>query len=541
MDLLIVGAGPTGLAAGIEAARHGLTFRIVDRRAGPSVHSKALGVMPRTLEVFDDWGIAGRAVEQGWVGRKGNLHVDGGRIAELRLDGIESPYPNLLVLAQSETERLMIDRLAAGGVVVEREVEAADLREENGSIHATLRRDGGEERVQARWMIGADGAHSTARHAVGLPFEGAEYPEEFVLADVAIEWGLAGGEFHAFFSGSDLLVAIPMGKESVYRLIATRRPGEETGEDPDLEEFERIVAEVARVEARLSRPEWMARFRLHRRMVPRFRSGCVFLAGDAAHIHSPIGAQGMNTGIQDAHNLVWKMALVSRGLAGSSLLDTYDAERRPIAERVLRWTDVAFRIAMGQSVPARLARRVLPALALGFEPVVARLRRAVSQIAISYDDSPIVAEGEGASFRGGPSPGARAPDVRLRETGGGSERRLFELLRGPRHVALGFLPERLERLGGRADPLLVDFRGRLASALGGAARVHWILRPDVEMVGAGAATARRVLQDPTGEAGERYGVGSEGALYLVRPDGHVAWRGPMEPDPPLRFLERYRT
>ena len=493
--------------------------------------------MPRTLEIFDQIGIADDARQRGFPLEAGRVHVEGEAAGRFDLTGIDSRF-GPLILAQSETERLLAEALEALGGEVERGVEWSGLHEEAGSVVSTLRDPDGGETVRSRWLAGCDGAHSDVRHAVDMPFEGAEYPESFVLADVRIGEPLDPGMAHLFFRGPDFLVAFPMAGERRFRLIATRPPGTEAAEDPDLAEFERLFDAVAGVEATVSDPEWLSRFRLHRRMVPSFRRRRVFLAGDAAHVHSPIGGQGMNTGVQDAWNLGWKLALVADGTAGGGLLDSYDAERRPIAEAILRWTDVAFRVALGQSVPARWARRLAPSVALDIEALQNRLARTVSQIELNYRDGPIVEEGDGGDFRDGPRPGDRAPDASLLVAGSGERRRIHDLLREPRHVLLWFLggdrpaPE-------DADAALASLAALARSGPTGRSKVLGVVGAEEHAAAVAAWGTAAPLVDVDGEAFTAWGVEGS-AAYLVRPDGHVAYRGPLDPAPFVEFLDRYR-
>jgi 2-polyprenyl-6-methoxyphenol hydroxylase-like FAD-dependent oxidoreductase len=352
-DVLVVGAGPTGLTLAGQLLALGAAVRIVDRQLDRVHESRALAVQPRTLEVLRGLGLAETLVERGNDTSRLQVHA-GERVVAVRLFDVgleDTAYPFLLFISQAETEAVLNEHLAEQGAQVERGVELVEFQAGEEAVRCMLRQ-GHErtERLQARYLVGCDGAHSSVRHGAGIPFEGGAYPQTFVLGDLEVDGDLASDVGHA----------------------------------------------------------------------ARYRAGRVFLAGDAAHVHSPAGAQGMNTGIQEAWNLGWKLAIVARGIADEALLESYEIERQPIGRFVLRFTDRAARIATSESRGLRLLRtELVPRLA----PLVLRSSRAraygfrtVSQLRINYRRSPAVREGE-PTLKRGPKAGDRLPDARIAHDG----------------------------------------------------------------------------------------------------------------------------
>ncbi len=534
VDALVVGAGPTGLTMAAELARHGLRCRIVEQLEAPSVLSRALVVQARTLEVFDDLGIADRAVELGRKVEALNVVGPGGTRARVPMQAfswLETRFPFMLMLPQDATEALLTEHLGTFGVKVERGLALEDFRQEAGGVEATLKRaDGQVERVRARWLLGCDGARSRVRKGAGIPFEGETYDDACVLADVHVEWSLGQGELCLIPSTRGVMAAFPMPGERRFRLFAVMPrdmlpEGDETAPFT-LEEMQALVDRMVPVPTRLSEPRWMTRYRLHRRGVPHYRQGHVFLAGDSAHIHSPAGGQGMNTGIQDAYNLAWKLALVSRGHAPESLLDTYEQERHPVGQKLLEGTDRLFGMLARGGTAARLLRAyVVPRIArrvLGSRFAQRRMTRFVSQLAIHYRNSPLSTEriwGEeagGVRLEEGPAPGEYVPELPVKGEG---VTRLHEVLRGPQHTLLlfiGLTPE------AKARSELVALARRLEEAYGPLLKARVVV--------AGEATPGPfVLADESGAVHRRFGAGAE-CFYLVRPDGYVGHRErPIEP------------
>jgi 2-polyprenyl-6-methoxyphenol hydroxylase-like FAD-dependent oxidoreductase len=446
----------------------------------------------------------------------------GGRAVRVRPFGLglaDTAFPFLLLVSQAETEAVLGERLAAGGGRVERSVELTGFTAGADRVACTLRHpDGRTEQVEARYLVGCDGAASSVRRGAGIPFRGGAYPQTFALADLEIDGDLETDSAYSFLGDESILFCFPLGRPTTWRLLAMH-PGLEgrQGRDrPSLEELQALADPLTGGRLRFRDPVWLTYFRLQHRHAARYRAGRVLLAGDAAHVHSPAGAQGMNTGIQDAWNLGWKLALVARGLTDETLLDSYDAERRPVGRFVVRFTDRAFSVATSanplvRTLRTRLVPRVLP-LALRFDRGVAYGFRTVSQLGIAYRGSPAVQEGRPA-LRRGPRAGDRLPDARH-----------------PGRTAL------LAGAGTRRAPLPpAGLRSGWPLGRGPPGR-PWpppprpAGRPPPDRPG-----RPRVLHDPGGRALALLGVG-EDAHYLVRPDGHVGYRAT---GPDLDGLERY--
>src|SRR5919199_3025405 len=530
IEVLVVGAGPTGMTMAAQLAARGVRCRIVDKTPERSRYTRALVVQARSLELLQKMGIADELVDRGRRTLKVTPFVGGRRAMNLEFGDIgvdDTPYPFLLFVSQAETERVLEGHLQDLGVEVERPVELINFEEQNGGMRTLLRHgDGREEHVRVRYVVGADGAHSAVRHTLGLPFVGDAYPQDFVLADLEIDWAGDEDRLYFFLSHRGLLAVFPLAGPSSYRLIATRDEDvpPDAG-DPTLEEFQQLATELSALPMRLHDPGWLARFRLHHRGVNSYRAGRAFVAGDAAHIHSPAGGQGMNTGIQDAYNLAWKLALVIKGRAADSFLDSYHEERYPIGKRLLRTTDRLFSVAATHNPLLIAVRNVLVPLVLPriFDKRSRRARafRFVSQLGIKYPDSPIVDEemrGADRAFRHGPAAGYRAPDGPLRLVGDSRSVSLFSRLRGIPHHLLLFGGQ--EATADDWDAVATELRNLVADYDG-------LLEPHLIVAGEPAQARREipVYADESGLVHERDGLKSAG-YYLIRPDGYVAFRAP---------------
>lgn len=336
--VLIIGAGPTGLTLAYELARRGVPFRIIDQKPQPTQSSNASWIQPRTLEIFDLMGVVDAFLRRGNNCEAMQFYIDGKEACRLPFAGIPSVYPYIIQLPQSETERILTDRLTTLGVKIERGVKLTGVLENKDGVTCNITHANGEiEMLDCDWLVAADGANSTVRELGKVHFAGEDIQEQFIVADATIESGLSKKEVHFFFEQGLIFVAYPLGHDK-YRIIANLHL-------PYVRKLftEREVKELAQERAHgeyyIKKVEWISPFWVHSKIVKNMRHGRIFLAGDAAHIHSPVGGQGMNTGIQDAFNLGWKLALVVQRKANESLLNTYHEERYPVVHRIVQTTE----------------------------------------------------------------------------------------------------------------------------------------------------------------------------------------------------------
>jgi 2-polyprenyl-6-methoxyphenol hydroxylase-like FAD-dependent oxidoreductase len=517
-EVLVVGAGPVGLTLACELARHGVRCRIVDRLPRLSPYCRAIGVTPRTLEVWEDMGVAREAVDAGlWLrGLRSIIH--GHPPVDTVEDYSSLPYAQL-GLPQYETERVLARHLGRFGVAVERGVTLAALSQDADGVAVRLAgADGGVEQVGFRYAVGCDGAHSAVRHALGIAFEGEAMPMTFMLGDVHIAWDLPYGmSLRALRLHEDappaMFIAIPLPERGRYRVSMLAPPElipegggmghgiQAEAQGPGLEHLQAVADDLLPDRPRLSDLRWSSLFRISMRLAERYGTGRVFIAGDAAHIHPPTGGQGMNTGIQDAYNLAWKLALVLAGVAPEALLDSYEAERRPVGAEVV-------------------ARTLAASLTYGREASSRPDRLADTQIPVSYRGTGWVRDDGGDPEAGRPMAGDRAPDAGgLRRHGLSFPLRLFDVLRGTEHVLLAHLPGGDAAARGLADLEAFD---REARSWPGAAR----LRVAAVVADGGDAEDRpgvALLHDREGAFAAAYG--RREACFLVRPDGHLGWHG----------------
>jgi 2-polyprenyl-6-methoxyphenol hydroxylase-like FAD-dependent oxidoreductase len=485
LDLLIVGGGPTGLFLAAEAARWGLSFRLIEKEIHPTVQSRALALQPRTLEIFDHLGILAPFLDLATPIRVFRQELPDRNLVTLHFDHLDSPHPYILSLEQWKTEKILKDHLTTYQGQKEEGVELISWQEHPDHIVAFCHhlKTGKKETVKARWLVGCDGAHSQVRKLLHLPFSGTAFPLALSLADVHITWDFPHDTLIVFPNAKGLFVAIPMPGEGRYRLVfeppnIKDRDLEMHGEikenllKPSLEEIQDLVKERVSPQVEVRDPTWLASFQIHSRLVQTYQQGRVYLAGDAAHIHSPAGGQGMNSGLQDAYNLVWKLAL-----GDAAVLATYTLERRSWGEKLLKATKLFTHLATLKNPLACKIRNMWLHLAAPW--LEAPMTKAISQIGIRYPESPIVQDA--MFWKKEPRAGLRSPNTELNQGD------LYSLLR--RH------PKQFHLLVFSPNPLQVDLPCPL---------LH-------------------ITQVTHPKALVNYNVKQE-SYYLIRPDQHIGYR-----------------
>jgi 2-polyprenyl-6-methoxyphenol hydroxylase-like FAD-dependent oxidoreductase len=466
-NVFIVGAGPVGMTAASELARYGIAVRIVDKAPQRTDKSKALVMWSRTLELLDRGpGGSGSFVDAGFKALAVNIVAkDGELMGRVTMDSVNSPYPFGLMLPQSETERLLEERLAGLGVTVERRVEVLGYKTMDAGVEVTLRHpDGKEEVAAAEWLLGCDGAHSIVRHSLGVPFVGETMDSDWMLADIHMSgYPFPDSELSVYWHHDGAFVIFPI-TPGRYRVIADL-PATAGGvaPEPTLEEVQAIIDRRGPGGLKAFDPIWLAGFRINGRKVANYRSGRVFLLGDAAHVHSPAGGQGMNTGMQDAFNLAWKLASVARGSCDGHLLDSYSAERSAVGDEVLKAADRLTLIGTLKNPVLQSVRNIVGHLAFGLPPVEHAFADTMTEVAIGYPHSPL--NGPGLHGGTGPKPGERVVPTGDTIPPGSGEKPLFALF-AEQDAAVANL---LERFRGVLDP---EVRKPLSRD------GIWLVRPD---------------------------------------------------------------
>ena len=391
VEVLIIGAGPTGLTLACQLSRYDIPYRIIDKKREPSVHSKALGIHARTLEIFESMGLVDGFLCHG--NKVSQIHVYANKkhkfSVNMRAINQDTQYPYILTLSQRMTENILSDAIETSGQKVERGVKLENFTQDKNHVIATLVDDVGHKEIcQARWIIACDGAHSAVRHGLNIPFHGAAYKEQFTLVDVDIDWEKEPlKDFLIFLSGNGLLGIIPI-KNNFYRLILMSAHHQKN--DTHLDELQQQINQLVPMKLHIKNPQWFTSFRIHRRIVPTMRVGRAFLLGDAAHIHSPVGGQGMNLGIQDAYNLAWKLALNINHRLNQQLLSSYHDERYPVAKKILKMTNITSRGILFQNKWLRAMRNHIMPVFIKFPFVEKLLTQGISGISLRYRKSAII-------------------------------------------------------------------------------------------------------------------------------------------------------
>jgi 2-polyprenyl-6-methoxyphenol hydroxylase-like FAD-dependent oxidoreductase len=514
-EVLVVGAGPSGLMTAALLARHGVAVRIVDAGPGPATESRAFAVQARTVELFRSMGLADELIGHGVIDTGIEFHIRGKHVGGLDFDrarAADTPYQFILMAPQNEIEEVLLHDLARHGVFVERGSRLESFTQNGSEVRARL--STGE--VTCRYIVGADGAHSTVRKHLGLSFDGEPYAQHYLLADCRVEWPFDHTHFRIFMNGARIGLFLPLRGTELSRVMATdlaARDGRDPGGTLTMAELQTALRQAMNVPVTLSDPVWTTRYKAHLRRVERYRVGRGFLVGDAAHIHSPAGGQGMNTGLQDAANLAWKLAAVLHTGAGPALLDSYHDERHPVGVQLLRFTDRLYKVAADlHGWRARLRDTIGPFLLGRMTALPVPHRKAfrrLSQTRLAYRPSPFLVNQRLYSLKG-PFAGHRAPDARI-STG----RTMFDLLQGYRLHVVALSRRHLD------DADVTELTAQLSAlaGFGGGIEPHLVGR-------VACRRDERVEHVGSVHVFEQYGLlhDDSQALYVIRPDGYVAWR-----------------
>jgi len=500
VDVLIVGAGPTGLMLAIQLARRGVRAMIIDRHSGPAQQTRAMAVHARTLEIYAKMGLAEEALARGARGEGADFWANGRWTARIPIGDIGqdvSPFPFVLMLGQDDNERILGDKLREHGLDVKWRTELVAVEQRPAHVVATLKRpDGSTAEVEAAWVAGCDGSKSAVRELSGIGFPGAPYQHTFFVADTEATGPMKPNDLNVYLWRDGFHLFFPMRGPDRWRVIGILPKALRYRDDLTFEEVEPAIRQEAGAALTFKSCGWFSTYRIYHRAAERFRSGRCFLLGDAAHIHSPMGGQGMNTGLQDAYNLAWKLALVVEGRADPALLDSYQDERLPVAKRLLETTDRAFQLVVSDNWLASVLRTRVIARLVARAMRVGRVRklafRTLSQTGIAYPNSAL-SQALGNLPKDAPAPGERFPWLKLSFAPNCPVEDLYQKLDDTRFnlLAFGQAPD--------ATTIPAEFRDRLG--------VHLI------------------PSDSQNNAEMTRGGIPQPSFYLLRPDGHVGLCG----------------
>ena len=513
VDVLVVGAGTTGLLLASELARRGVGVRLIERRTSPVEHSRALAVVPRTMEMLDQLGLAHAFITPSHKA-KGICFYGRDRKEAFRssMNDLPSEFPYFLLLPQTETELLLVDHARKVGAEIERGVGFVSMVQTGQGVLATLAKmDGTTEEINASYVVGCDGSRSAVRHAAGLEFTGGGYDQSWLLADVVLDCELDPEWLHGFTSQEGPIFFFPLPKQ-IWRIVVLREGERDAAKEVSMEEIKEILEQNQLGHFRPKDPIWMARFGIEHRRAEHLKMGRVFLCGDAAHVHSPAGGQGMNTGLGDAFNLGWKLASVILGKAREELLDSYEAERMPVIDGVMRMTDQVTKLITATDGPRVWIREwILPIFAkMGF---AAKMAMRLSQLSMGYPHSSIVLPGR---VKAGAKPGERVPQLSFLDLATKRVSRTPDLF-GKGKIVFLVMPDL--GIGSEGMREVMDRRLDLIDW-------QWMVKK-----GSARPTEARsgelVWVDEGGKVREELGVEDHPSFALLRPDGIVMARGEL--------------
>jgi len=503
IPVLIIGAGPTGLAMATILHRHGIEFRIIEKKSEQTQHSNALGIHACTLEILEDLHVVEPFLAEGSHLTQTCFYVNGRRIASMNLRLIDSPYPFVLILPQSQTEKILNNHLTRQHIQVERDVELLQIEKNHQHYLITVKQQGQPGTFSADWVIACDGAHSKVRELLNIPFKGDEIPQQFVIADVKAMTDLALNKIHAFYSSQGLIAFFPL-PSGDFRIIADLPVGEQkTLDEIDLQA---LIRERSHQSIKITHCIWKSTFWIHSKVIANMQHDRVFFAGDAAHIHSPVGGQGMNSGIQDVYNLGWKLALVIKGAASQNILSSYNEERYPIARDLVHDTDRLTRIMLSRNPLIKFLRNWLIRPITHLKSFNYKMANRISMLSLSYQQSSIINYKSAISNRS-PQPGERVPYVHLLHP-----YHLNHYLHGTQHQLLIFAgknpaPQDLQIMADLIERIKDKYYGRVQ---------HYVV------------TQKRLMNFVSQLSDDNFVIHkafniNRPALCLVRPDKYIAY------------------
>jgi 2-polyprenyl-6-methoxyphenol hydroxylase-like FAD-dependent oxidoreductase len=541
-DVLIVGAGPSGLALGLQLARYGVKFQIIDKKSTFTSQSLAFAIQGSTLTALADLGVADGLLQLGAQVRKVNAYINGNPSFDIDYkQSTPSAFPFMLSIEQAKTERLLSGALQQQGHHITWNAELLSFTQTKDGVVAEVAQDGKKVTTTAAWIVGCDGVDSTVRKQLGLAFQGNSHTEKFIMADLAIDWSLIKNEGYAFLHPSDIFTVFPLPND-LYRVITTQDGIKHDGE-PTISDLVTKFQKLCPVLGSLTSPIWIQGYEVQRRITSKMRVKHAFLVGDAAHVHSPIGGQGLNTGIQDAYNLGWKLGTHIQGLVDESFLASYENERLDVAKAVLANTNLAMNIVMTHSKAGQLVRDIIAPLILNYPAAQKQLKRIIADLPVSYGRSHILhtenASGQGLarkikdSFMGGVNIGDTAPNFDLQQPKDYKRLQLIKLLQGPKHVIFVMLGEKSKEFRAQYENF-----SRIKTAFKDFAEAYFIVGEHAIDYNTFDPNLTDVFIDPDGRGHDIYNC-QETTLYLLRPDGYVSFKGLADEAILRSYLEKH--
>ena len=545
-DVIIIGSGPTGLMTAALLVRCGISVRIIDKTEQQAHESRAFGVHAKSLELFLNMGIADQFLERGLITTGAQFFVNGRQVAEINFNDTgttDTPYSFLLMVPQWDIEDILVDDLKKHGINVEHNLELVDFKQSDTSVVIEAKGKDGSIFIEGEYLIGADGAHSIVRKTLGLTFEGAPYAQGFLLADCKIAWPYDYEHMKIFLHDCHLSVYLPLRGKEIGRIIAVKPLGTPTtattaeaggSEAATLDEVQSAVRQASCHDITLSDAHWVSAYRIHHRGVNKYREKRVFVAGDAAHIHSPAGGQGMNTGIQDAANLAWKIALTLKNKSPDSLLDTYNSERWPVGQKILKYSDKLF-AGMSSQKPwvAKTRNFIVPLFAWTISHIKkcrARMFHFISQLGIRYHDNYFLYDAPSSQLTSKKlTAGHRAPNALIARNCD-----IFSLIRGYQFHVLVLSKKPLSRTD---IDILLSQLNTLPKSIGLNLQIHII----AQML---MGRDERLIRAEAMQVFDVYGLTNKSsqALFLIRPDGYIAYQSTQLNITELKtFINRFNS